>query len=276
MLSFNIRLFLLSGMMVFYSIASNAGDFEHLYHKDIDTPYDYGLTDNLGNVYIISGKNLTKYNHNGEKIATYTNQYLGRIDHADVTDPFRLLLFYEEFNQVVFLDNFLAEIRSPINLDDLGYTYTSLVCSSGRGGLWLFDNRLKQLAYLNKNLQTDAESQNLNFLIRDKKPIEIAEKNQQLYLNVPDSGIFVFDQFASYIRTIPVKQAYNAEYGKNNIYYSDSKQLYIYNIMQMEKIIVKLPEEKNVIATKIAANKIYMFKKSGYDVYRSNGFRKSE
>ena len=264
---FYIKLFFLSGMILFSGEDSKAVDFKHLYHKSIDAPYDFGIADHLGNVYIISGKSLTKYNADGSKMATYTNQYFGSIELADATDPFRLLLYYEDFNQVVFLDNFLAEIGSPVNLDEMGYSNTRLVCNSGRGGFWLFDRRFNQLIYLNRNLQSVAKSQNLSGFIGEKQPTTIVERNQQLFMNVPDTGIFVFDQFANYIKTIHIKQADNVEFDKNNIYYSDNMQFYIYNMKQMEKINIKLPEQKNNMAVRMAANKIYIFKTNGYDVY---------
>ncbi len=254
--------------LLFIFLSINAGDFKHQFHVSVDNSYDQGYADNLGNIYIISGKNLTKYNNKGSKIATYTNQYQGPITSLDVSDPFHLLLFYRDYNQVVFLDNYLAELRSPVNLDDLGYAYSSLACNSGRGGFWLYDERFRQLFYININLETVFKSRDLTSITGNHNPSGITEKGQQLYMNIPDSGIFVFDQYANYINNYPVKQASHIGLDQEHIiYYRKGDDLCVYNTRFLEKKMIPLPEKKDLKNIEVIGNKLYLFSASGYDVY---------
>ncbi len=95
------------------------------------------------------------------------------------------------------MDNYLSEIRSPIWLDDLGVDQAQLVCSSNQGGFWIFNGLNNQLQYFNVNLQFVHESMTLNSLTGPDINLYICLKKAAMFiLNVPESGILVFDRSA--------------------------------------------------------------------------------
>ncbi len=131
----------------------------------------------------------------------------GKITDVDVSDPFRTLLFYRDFNKIIFLDKNLSEITSPIVLDDLGYYNVLSVCQSVNGGFWIFDQSLSSVIYIDKNLNTIKKSSQLSDLIgqeMDQKQVFMLEKNDYIYLGVSGEGILLFDSYGTYIKTFPI------------------------------------------------------------------------
>src|SRR5438046_1047362 len=77
---------------------------------------DLLTTDNLGNFYLVKNDVLEKYDAGGTLLKTYSNKSFGKIDLADAGNPMKLLLFYKNFSQVVFLDNTLSQNGDPVSL----------------------------------------------------------------------------------------------------------------------------------------------------------------
>jgi hypothetical protein len=75
----------------------------------------------------------------------YANFSLGNPSRVDLTNPLKIVLFYEKFNTVVLLDNQLNELQK-INFSNQN---TSLIASfsslSGLNSIWLFDSVQQQL-----------------------------------------------------------------------------------------------------------------------------------
>ena len=225
-------------------------------------------TDPLGNIYIINGQNIQKYNSNLQKIADYSNAFLGNISFIDVSDPLRILLHYREFNQVVWLDNFFQEIRSPVFLDDLGVDQALLVCSSSLNGFWIFNQLNNQLQYFDFNLIKIHESMSLNPLIGDAKPLAMIEKNRKVYLNFPGTGILTFDQFGTYSRTLPVFPDDYFQVTDKSIFYLEQDSFKRYDLDTFNEENITLPDAEGIQAVMIQPEYLYILKKEGISVYK--------
>ena len=123
---------------------------EFQFVKSVKVDGDRHFSDPMGNVYIIKNNHLVKFVQDYTQAAEYTNLFLGNIHSIDVSDPLRILIYYKDHNQVVWVDNFLSEIRSPVWLDNLGVDQAQLVCSSNQGGFWIFNGLNNQLQYFDE------------------------------------------------------------------------------------------------------------------------------
>ncbi|MGZ4100177.1 MAG: hypothetical protein ACXVNM_14925, partial [Bacteroidia bacterium] len=94
----------------------------------IKSKLDYFTTDNIGNVYTVKDDELVKYLPTGKFFLRYSNLKLGNITTVDATNPLKLVLYYRDFQQIVFLDNQLSLNSEPVSLEKLGYEQTDLVC----------------------------------------------------------------------------------------------------------------------------------------------------
>jgi hypothetical protein len=180
----------------------NSGDYKLIYSGT--APSETFYTDQLENVYFIDGHKFIKISvSTGEKIE-YGSISAGRISMADVSNPFQILIFYQDFNQVVFLSNKLSTIQSPVNLSDVDTEQAAMVCSSGRGGFWVYNDRSNRLVYFDPQLRITNQSMVITSITGSvQKPVFMTEVQRHVYLNIPGHGILVFDRFASWIKTIP-------------------------------------------------------------------------
>ena len=236
----------------------------------IETECSQFCVDPLGNIYIVCGQDIRKFDINLKKIGDYSNSYLGIISIADVSDPLRILIYYRELNQVVWLDNFLQELRSPVRLDDIGIDQAVLLCSSNLGGFWVFDQLNNQLKYYDKNLKKIHESISLGSLIGEIKPSAISEKNRTVYIYFPGAGILTFDQFAAYSRTLPVFPDNSFQVTDESLYYLRNGSLYSYYLDTFREEELTLPDSIGFTSVYVQSEYIYLLKKDGVYIYKSS------
>ncbi len=242
---------------------------EFQFVRSVNVAGDSHFSDPIGNVYIIKDNHLLKYAQDYTRAAEYTNLFLGNIHSIDVSDPLRILLYYRDHNQVVWVDNFLSEIRSPIWLDDLGVDQARLVCSSNQGGFWIFNGLNNQLQYFDVNLQLVHESITLNSLTGpDIEPVFMLEKSRMVYLNVPGFGILVFDLFGNYAKTLPLEISGEFQATDQNLYYFKEGELYSFDLQTNSPEKLQLPEEDGFIKVEMQPDFLYLFRHQGFSVYK--------
>ena len=103
----------------------------------------YAGFDNLGANYYV--KDNTLYKEKEGKRVQYNNISYGRIAKIDLINPMNLLVFYKDFNAVVFLDNQLNEIRR-INFSDFPEPLTVTAAgNASQNRLWVYNSINQQL-----------------------------------------------------------------------------------------------------------------------------------
>jgi hypothetical protein len=230
---------------------------------------DQYYSDPMGNIYIIQDNRIRKYNNMLEKLADYTNVYLGNITSVDVSDPLRILVFYKDFNQILWLDNFLLELRSPVRLDDLYIDQAELVCSSSQGGFWIYNSLKKQIQYLDSDLKLIHESINLQPLTGENIPCSMIEKSSIVYLNVPNTGILTFDRFGTYNQTLPVYPDKRFQVTNENIFYTSYHSFYTFNLSSFTHTKLELPDTADLQFVMTQQRILYLVQKDRIKIYES-------
>lgn len=202
----------------------------------IKQPFDYFTTDNIGNVYTVQGEELVKFNNSGSLLKKYSNKRYGLITKTDATNALKLLLYYKDFQQLVFLDNQLSQNGEAISLEKLGYEQTELVCSSFNNSFWIYNKQNNELMRFNENSQPVAKTGNLKQLLRANiKPNFMLEHNSYLYLNCPDNGVYVFDIYGTFTKVIAIKGLKEFQVSNNILYYYRNRNLTMYNSKTFEE-----------------------------------------
>jgi hypothetical protein len=231
---------------------------------------NFFLTDHLGFFYVIDNQRIIKYDQLGNKQGEYSNNYLGAISYADVSDPLRILLFYQEFNQIQFIDHNLAELGSPVLLDELGNDQTSIVCSSVSAGFWAYNPQLRQLLHFSKTLQIDLKGTLLQSVINeDVFPSALLDKNENLYLSDPGKGILIFDKYGIYIRTLPIMNLKLFQAADNYLTFYKNEKYWKYNMTNDASEEIPLPDSTEVIDVRTNSSLLYLFKSTGVSVYKN-------
>lgn len=183
----------------------------------------YFTSDAMGNLYIARGENLEKYDQNGNLVRIFSDKTLGQVSTVDATNPLRLVVFYRDFSQVIFLDNTLTRNGSGINLQELGFPAGSLVSQSFDNGTWFYDQQNFELLRLDKDLNIAQRTGNLGQQLNmDLKPNALLESGNYVFLNNPQTGILLFDVFGTYYKTIPAKGLTDFQVRGDDVFYGDS------------------------------------------------------
>jgi hypothetical protein len=193
---------ILSFILNFLFISHQPVDFDIIYSGVV--PSDHFYTDHLDNIYFIDGHNFIKVETLTGERYEYGSPSAGAITAADVTNPLQIMIFYRDFNRVVFLGNKLSPLQPALELSQLGIEQAVLACTSGRGGFWVFSDRYNSLIYFDGQLRKTNQSKVIGSISGTaSKPVFMTEARNQLFLHVPLTGIMVFDRFASHVKTIP-------------------------------------------------------------------------
>ncbi len=81
----------------------------------------------------------------------YQNLSLGKLTKVDITNPLKIVLFYEEFNSVIILDNQLNEIQKVDFSKNEVQIVASAIGISGQNQLWLYNNLNQQIGLYDLN-----------------------------------------------------------------------------------------------------------------------------
>jgi len=199
-------------------------------------------TDLLGNHYIWSSFELKKTNSEGEFLFSWQNLAGGKITWVDPGDPFRILTFSKESNQVFWLDNKLAPIGNPLSLDQLGMHKISGICTSKDGGLWVFDHSTQLLINLNRNLDKQIEVPvRIKLENSSEAWVQMLEWKQQLYMLIPGEYALVTDLFGQICKRIPVEASSIHIYKGDLLFISNNDSLLYLSETGDLKSLIKKP-----------------------------------
>lgn len=222
-------------------------------------PLDGGafITDNLQNAYIYSGSILKKYDVQGKLLYQHDDKSYGRITYVDVNDPMKVMVFYKDFPQLVFLDNTLSINGVPISPSSVGFQLTTLACISHGNGAWLYDAQGIQLVRLDANQNVSQKTGNLTQTLgMSVNPDYLVEYNSYVYLNDSAHGILLFDQYGTYYKTIPITGLTTFEVRGDDLFYNKGNTIRTFHMKTIMEDITKAPDS---LATMVRVEKNMLF-----------------
>ncbi len=128
---------------------------EPIFSKSVDADVFYGI-DAYGNWYYV--KDNVFFKESKVQSFQYRNLEWGNIKRVDIQNPLKIVLFFENFNAVVLLDNQLNEIEK-ISFNDLGISVlASAVGMASQNKLWVVDGLTQRIGLF------DTKTQKLQFV----------------------------------------------------------------------------------------------------------------
>lgn len=186
------------------------------------------VTDQFGYYYEITDTEIKKYTQQGELYRTYSNNLLGVIANVDVSNPYKIVVYFRDFTKILILDNFLTPTSEVIDLTTLDLDAATLVCRSYNDGTWYYNSLNFELIRKDQELNTTNNSSNLaNLLGKNIQPNYLIEYNNKVYLNDTLNGILVFDIYGTYLKTLPI-------YGVNEFQVKDKFLIYVNKSNEIE------------------------------------------
>lgn len=199
--------------------------------------------DAFGNIYEMNQNEVIKYNSLGVLQKKFSTKRYGTIDVLDVTNPLKILAYYKDFQQIIFLDNQLTATSNMISLESMGYEQTNVICSSSNNSFWIFDKQNNELLRFNADLKPLVKTGNLKRILDiNINPTFIQEHNNYVYLNCPNEGILVFDIYGTYYKTVPIKQLKEFRIINGDIFYYQNNTLKQYQPSTFNTIEKPFPD----------------------------------
>ena len=183
---FNLKIYLLLIPIIFHF-----HDFE-TDSISIAVKANFIEVDNQENIYTVSENSIYKYDSNLNLLCSYSQNYYGEISSLDVSNIFKILVFFNDFSKIIILDNNLSEI-SEIDLSFTDFSDIQLICSSSQSGFWIYDNSDKKIYLLKENLKIQKKSKYLRKYINENEVIDFFEKENKIYLGIQEKGVLIFD-----------------------------------------------------------------------------------
>ncbi|RLD82965.1 MAG: hypothetical protein DRJ10_04460 [Bacteroidetes bacterium] len=235
--------------------------------KIIRTDAELISTDSFGQLYIYSNNSLTKFNKNGQLLSIYSDQSNGKLSSIDVSDPYILLLFYQDLNRIVFLDDKMAPIGSPFDLDNMEIYNVSTVCKSKNFAVWIydrFDNRLIQYGFNPKGVLHELKLDPLNV---EQEVVFMLESGNYLYLNT-GTQLILFDQYGTYIKSFQFEIQKAFQIWNNNVVYFRDKQLFINSVNEAEIDAIGIDFVADIKNVRIESDQLYIQKTDSVLIYK--------
>lgn len=232
------------------------------------TKNQHFIVDKVGTIYIYDDKTITCYNQNLEKQFSYNEKSLAsEISYIDISNPFKILVFYKDISTIVFVDNTLSKIGNPIKLESLGLEQSVIAASSNNNGFWVFENKKCNLVKIDQSLREVQASVNLNQLLTSEiNPIFLTEQNENIFLCDPQLGILMFDLYGGFIKILPIKNLSSFQVIGEHIFYHSGEKLKSYNFRNFAEKSIELPV-KSAKASYFGQQKIYLIISDSLEVY---------
>lgn len=224
----------------------------------LKTKQNFFTADNIGNIYSANEDELIKYLPAGKFFARYSNLKLGSITTVDATNPLKILLYYRDFQQIVFLDNQLSKNSEPVSLELLGYEQTDLVCAGANNSFWIYNKQNNELIRFDENSKKIAATGNLKQVLQaNLVPNFMLEHNGYLFLNCPETGIYVFDIFGAFSKLIALKNSNSFQLAEDIIYYQKDSAFCSYNYKLFDEACKMIPAYKKGLTAKYHNKKLF-------------------
>lgn len=248
--------------LLFWGLISNgyAQDYTFKPVKTLSKTTRWMEVDKMKHLYLIENDHtLLKYSADGDLLYQFNENSLGQISYIDVSNPFRILAYYDDYATVILLDRTLSEIQRH-DLSDLDIPQVQALSTASDNNIWIFDNNSYTLKKVDSQNQVIAESTDLNLLLSEAlNPNRLLEAETRVYLNSPNLGILVFDVFGNYIKTINIPKLNYFQLYEGQIFYVEDKVFKTYHLLSFQTKKIQLPIIKeNLEQLCIAQERLYI------------------
>jgi hypothetical protein len=215
--------------------------------------------DPLGHTIFFERDAVYKMDTTGNLLFQQSLKAYGAITDLDVTSPMKYLVFFREQQAIGFFDNTFTPYQSRTRLSELGVSYATLVCYSMQfDRFWVYDQDNSKLILFNSDGKQSLETDNLQGLVGIVEPVQMLERNGNLYLVDEGRGVYIFDMFGVLIRFVEVQGIQWIQVNENNFFYIIGNQLGAYNFRTNSKFQITLPAQFDT-TFQLIKNKIYLF-----------------
>lgn len=250
------------------SEAQGSGSFGRL--RSIQGDIADFTVDNLDNIYLLGSTNqLKKLDNNGDSVAIFNDvKKFGKATLVDVSNPLKVLLYYQDFATIVVLDRFF-NIRNTIDLRKQNILQVRAIGQSYDNKIWVYDEVENKLKKIDEDGNLLLETPDFRQLFsKTPSPQEIYDQDQYVYLYDSAQAVFVFDYYGALKNKILISGWDNFKVVGKYIFGSKGNKLFRYDIRSFRIDEWDMPETlRGSRAFNFSNTRLYALKKDVIEVY---------
>jgi hypothetical protein len=262
-----IRIFIVSLLLSFNLPVS--AQFEKI--AEIKARAEFFSTDRDGNIYYTDHDSLVKLTPPYHHYFSFQFSQHQLPDFIDLSNPKQIICLFRENQFILLLDSTLKTVLRPFYLDELGMYDIFAAVSTSNMGIWFYNIYTNSLVKLNSNFMPEVRSVKLNnFFSSPHLPSFLLQYNDELFIDVPSTGILVLDNNGIYktaynLQGIPDFQVLN-----NDIYYYRDHFITELSLPFMKARPIHLPDTDGIINAHYHPGYLIIQKPDEILVYRTN------
>ncbi|AMR29036.1 hypothetical protein A0257_19315 [Hymenobacter psoromatis] len=229
--------------------------------------------DRRGTLYLADqDNNLRQLARDGQLLNTYSPAQPGHIAVIEAWNQNSLLVFYDDRQQVLLLDRFLAPL-SEIRLADYidGTVRTATLAPDGL--LWLLDESALTLREFDPQALRVVQSTPLDLIIGHSRPDFrfMRQYQNNVYLVDHTSGIFVFDNLGNYRKKLPFTGLDFIAFRGDELVYLAQGQLHFFHLYNLTERTQALPPDLDATTVRqvlLSDQSAYFLTAQGLRIYQ--------
>ncbi|GMQ30508.1 hypothetical protein [Algoriphagus confluentis] len=189
----------------------------------LDTRDQIFASNTSGDVYL--------YDKNGKQLNLYSPVNQGRLHQLEASWTVNIFTFSADLQEYRIMDRFLNELSNR-QFFSSGINLPKAATLGNNNIIWAWDESdlsLKRLNYLQNQI---IQSQPLNLILESENLTvsEIREFKNRLFMNVPESGIYIFDNQGNFLQKVNLRIDQRLCFYRENLFWVEGKKLKMYSL----------------------------------------------
>ena len=261
-------------ILIYTSLGIHAQDLQLIEEINLPFPPAFSSIDQSGNIYLVSDRGLIiKYSSKGDSLLAFSPKKNSPITSIEASSGVRAFIFYKDFQEYIFLDQFLTSAAFNTFYPIVGFA--EYVAVSSDNNLWLVD--AEDFSIKKYNLSTNSldivSPLNLILDIDDYQISQMREYQNQLFIYDMNKGLFVFDTYGTLYKKLPLSNVPNINFFDEDVIYMKDDYLVSMNIYSGSKIGLLLPSS-NILHALRNSNVVYLIEADKMGIYTLNEGKK--
>ena len=226
--------------------------------------------DRRGTLYVADAQNnVHQYGPDGQALNTYSPPQPGHIAQIEAWNTTKILVFYDDRQELLMLDRFTAPI-SQLNLLDLleGTARATTLAPDDR--IWLLNESDLTLRQFDPTQPRNTRNTPLDLLIGRSRPDFrfLREYQNNLYLVDRVNGIYVFDNLGNYRKKLPFLNLTTVGFRGDELYFLADGAVQFFHLYNLTQRTLTLPvPATDVRQVLVGEGYAYIFTSTGIQVY---------
>ncbi|GAB2499598.1 hypothetical protein [Algoriphagus taiwanensis] len=196
---------------------------EYLDLVSLDTRDQIFASNTSGDVYL--------FDKNGKQLNLFSPVNQGRLHQLEASWTVNIFTFSADLQEYRILDRFLNELSNK-QLFSSGINLPKAATLGNNNIIWAWDESDLSLKSLNYQQNQIIQSQPLNLILESENltVTEIREFKNRLFMNVPESGIFIFDNQGNFLQKVNLKLDQRLCFHRENLFWVEGNKLKMYSL----------------------------------------------